>query len=66
MQHEITSSRPLLDADGNIAEPGYAKKLLPIYRRADIRAPELRIKEWDYYLINNGRFALALCTRGMV
>ena len=60
MQHEITSSRPLLDADGNIAEPGYAKKLLPIYRRADIRAPELRIKEWDYYLINNGRFALAL------
>ena len=60
MQHEITSSRPLLDEKGNIAEPGYAKKLLPVYRRADIRAPELRIKEWDYYLINNGRFALAL------
>ncbi|HAJ65309.1 MAG TPA: DUF2804 domain-containing protein, partial [Clostridiales bacterium] len=27
---------------------------------ADIRAGKLRIKEWDYYLISNGRFALAL------
>jgi hypothetical protein len=25
-----------------------------------IRAPKWRIKEWDYYLISNGRFALAL------
>ena len=60
MQHEIKTARPLLDERGNIAEPGYAKKLLPVYRRADIRAPALRIKEWDYYLVNNGRFALAL------
>ena len=34
--------------------------MLPRYRRADIRAGKLRIKEWDYYLVNNGRFALAL------
>ncbi|MEA5151711.1 MAG: DUF2804 domain-containing protein [Oscillospiraceae bacterium] len=60
MQHEITASIPLLDADGSLTEPGYAKKLLPVYRRADIRAPKTRIKEWDYYLVNNGRFALAL------
>lgn len=60
MQHEITESKPLLDADGNLAEPGFAKKLLPVYRRSDIRAPKASIKEWDYYLINNGRFALAL------
>ena len=59
-QHEITHSLPLLDAAGNLNEPGYAKTLLPRYRRADIRANRLRIKEWDYYLINNGRFALAL------
>ena len=59
-QHEILSSAPLLDKNGNIAEPGFAKKLLPVYRRADIKASPLRIKEWDYYLINNGRFALAL------
>lgn len=59
-QHEITAVRPLLNSEGNIAEPGYAKKLLPVYRREDIRANKLRIKEWDYYLVNNGRFALAL------
>ena len=32
-QHEITESHPLLDAAGNLVEPGYAKKLLPIYDR---------------------------------
>ena len=60
MQHEITKAIPLLDGEGNLTEPGYAKSLLPIYRRGDIKASRLRIKEWDYYLINNGRFALAL------
>ena len=59
-QHEITKKIPLLDEKGNLTEPGFAKKLLPVYRRADIKAGALRIKEWDYYLINNGRFALAL------
>ena len=37
-QHEITRARPLLDSRGNIAEPGYAKRLLPVYRRADVKA----------------------------
>ena len=60
MQHEITQAIPLLDSQGNLTEPGFARKLLPQYRRADIKASRLRIKEWDYYLINNGRFALAL------
>ncbi|MDY5564455.1 MAG: DUF2804 domain-containing protein, partial [Candidatus Limivicinus sp.] len=60
MQHEITKVIPLLDSQGNLTEPGFARKLLPRYRRADIKASKLCIKEWDYYLINNGRFALAL------
>lgn len=60
MQHEITCAHPLLDASGELVEPGYAKSLLPVYSRKDIKAPKARIKEWDYYLVNNGRFALAL------
>ena len=60
MQHEITTSAPLLDEKGNLREPGYAKRLLPIYRRADIKAPVARIKEWDYYLVANDHFAVAL------
>ena len=60
MQHEITAAQPLLDEKGNLREAGYCKKLLPIYRRRDIKAGALRIKEWDYYLVNNGHFAVAL------
>ena len=40
-QHEITERRPLLDASGNLTEPGYAKFLLPVYRRGDIKANKL-------------------------
>ena len=59
MQNEITSSAPLLDENGNLLQAGYAKKLLPVYRRKDIKVNPMRIKEWDYYLVNNGRFAVA-------
>ena len=47
-------------AGRDLTEPGYAKTLLPIYRRSDIKAGKMRIKEWDYYCVNNGHFALAL------
>ncbi len=60
MQHEITKRIPLLDEKGNITEPGWARKMLPAYRRRDIKANPLRIKEWDYYLITNGKIGLAL------
>ncbi|MGI5936115.1 MAG: DUF2804 domain-containing protein [Oscillospiraceae bacterium] len=60
MQHEITKGTPLLDESGNLTQAGYAKSPLLTYRRADIKANKLRIKEWDYYLIHNDRFALAL------
>lgn len=60
MQHEITTSGPLLDGSGNLREPAMPSGLLPIYRRADIKAPASRIKEWDYYLVTNDHFAVAL------
>lgn len=59
-QHEITAAGPLLDEQGNLREAGYAKKLLPVYDRHQIKASAMRIKEWDYYLVMNGQFALAL------
>lgn len=58
MQHEITSAAPLLDASGNLREPGWARSLLPVYCRSQIRAPKSRIKEWDYYLVTDGHIAL--------
>lgn len=59
-QHQITAPQKLLDASGNIAEPGYAKKLFWQYDRADIKAPKIRIKEWDYYYIGNQDYGLCL------
>ncbi|HKM29019.1 MAG TPA: DUF2804 domain-containing protein [Anaerovoracaceae bacterium] len=60
MQHEIKERKPLLDDHGNLTEPGYAKSLILDYDRKAIKAGSLRIKEWDYYLIANDDFAVAL------
>lgn len=60
MQHEITTPGPLLDAQGQLTEAGYAKSLILDYRRADIKAGAARVKEWDYYLVYNDHFAVAL------
>lgn len=60
MQHEITSPAPLLRDDGTLYEAGYAKYPILIYDRSAIRGGRPRIKEWDYYLIYNDRYAVAL------
>ncbi len=59
MQHEL-SGGPLLDARGALCEAGYAKSPVKTYDRRAIRGGAMRIKEWDYYLIYNGRFGVAL------
>lgn len=59
-QHEITAEQPLLDLNGNISEPGFAKKLYWKYDRNAIKASKLRIKEWDYYYIGTQDYGLCL------
>ena len=58
--HEITEAKKLLDERGFITEPGFSKRLLLEYDRAAVTAPKLRIKEWDYYLMTDGKYAVAL------
>lgn len=65
MQHEITSRIDLLDGGGNIAEPGYAKRLLYNYNRENIAARKSRIKEWDYYYISDREKAICLTIADM-
>jgi len=60
MQKKIEVKIPLLDELGNISEPGWATEPNWLYRRNDIRANKLRIKEWDYYLVYNKDFGVAL------
>ena len=58
--HEVTTKQQLLNEKGQIAEPGWSRRLLQEYRRGDIKAPNFRIKEWDYYLITNDQFGIAM------
>ena len=55
--HEITKETVLLDSEGELTEPGWARNPLFVYKRSMIKAPAIRIKEWDYYLVVGKDFA---------
>jgi hypothetical protein len=57
--HEVVNEQLLLDEHGELREPGWSRDLMQQYRRAMIKAPKFRIKEWDYYLVVNDKFAAA-------
>ena len=59
MQHKLSAGK-LLDEKGRLKEAGYATSLVREYCREDVKAPAVRIKEWDYYLIYNDHIAIAL------
>ncbi|WAA08800.1 DUF2804 domain-containing protein [Fervidibacillus albus] len=60
MQREIKKQMRLLNEKGELMTRGYATKPLLEYCREDIRASKWRIKEWDYYLVTNEDYAVAL------
>ena len=60
MEHELTEPGQLLDSHGELIERGWARSLIKTYDRNRIKANPLRIKEWDYYLITDHEFGLAL------
>lgn len=59
MQKEITCPSKLLNQHGELIQTGYAKSSILKYNREDV-ARKLRLKEWDYYLIYNNDFGIAL------
>ena len=58
--HRIQKTGNLLDGQGRLREAGFACAPPFLYNREDIAAPAWRIKDWDYYLVNDGDYALAL------
>lgn len=50
----------LLNANGELSECGYATHLVKQYDRKAVKASKMRIKEWDYYLVTNQDFGVAL------
>ena len=59
MQKKL-SSGSLLDEKGHLVQTGYSTSLVKKYDRNQVKAGKMRIKEWDYYLIYNSKFAVAL------
>ncbi len=60
VQNQITERTPLLDKNGDVANPGYCKRSLYDYDRSAIKANPMRIKEWDFYQISNGRYIIQI------
>ncbi len=60
MQNEILKPDDLLDDNGNLKQIGYSKTMLLNYDRNKISVRKTRIKEWDYYLVYNDDYAVAL------
>lgn len=61
----IEHKGPLHRLDGTMTAKGWATSPLLSYDRARIHAPRWRIKEWDYYLINDDEYAVALTLADM-
>lgn len=59
MQQKLTKG-PLLDVQGKLCQAGYATALVKDYDPKAIGKSRLRLKEWDYYLVTNSQFAVAL------
>ena len=57
--HEVTKVQSLLNREGILTEPGWSRQLVQEYHRKDIKAPKIRIKEWDYYLVMGPKFGAA-------
>ena len=60
MNKQIFEKCKLLNEFGELNNPGYSTSLIQEYSRKDIKAKKIKIKEWDYYLIYNENYAVAL------
>lgn len=59
MENKLTQGL-LLDGEGSLSMAGYSNEMVRIYRRRDVKAPPLRLKEWDYYYIGDAKRGIAL------
>lgn len=60
MQNEITVSQKLLNEQGVLANPGWARKFYYEYNPENMPVPRMAAKEWDYYAIGNEEVVVAL------
>ena len=58
-QTEYTEPTPLLDKDGTLLSPGWARHQIFDYDRYQVKHPYRR-KEWDFYQLSDGRYMVQL------
>lgn len=58
MQQKLTEGKLLVD--GKLQQAGYSTSTVRRYDRNDIEGHKWRIKEWDYYIVTDGKKAVAL------
>lgn len=59
MENKLTEGL-LLDKDGSLSMAGYSNEMVRLYRKRDVKASPLRLKEWDYYYIGDAKKGIAL------
>lgn len=60
MQNEITARQPLLDENGNPANPGWCRRNLYEYNIENRSPSIMRLKEWDFYQVCNGEIMVQI------
>ncbi len=58
MQTLLTEGKLL--KNGKLAQAGYSTYTARKYSRKDIKSSKWKIKEWDYYIVTDGKKAVAL------
>lgn len=56
MQKEITKKTDILDKEGHVIQPGWARSEVFNYERDKITSSSLRIKEWDFWEVLNDEY----------
>lgn len=59
-QIEVKEPIKLLNKDGSLTQPGWARRNIIEYNREDIRASKWTVKEWDFYQIGCKDFIVQL------
>lgn len=60
MQNQIVNPSALLNDKGELIQKGYSTQSVLIYNREQIKAAPWRIKEWDFYQVNNDDFCMQM------
>lgn len=60
MQNEIKAPQNIFNEQGELNNPGWARKMYFQYNPENMKMPRMAAKEWDYYFIGNEEVGVAV------